>query len=50
MLIIVTGLPGTGKTTFAEAFAQKGHFIHLNSDLIREALGLGETIVRKPKR
>ena len=40
MLLIVTGLPGTGKTTFAEAFAKENDFVHLNSDLIRETLGL----------
>lgn len=39
MLIIVTGLPGTGKTTFAMALANKLHVHHLNTDMIRDALG-----------
>lgn len=39
MLIIISGLPGTGKTTFARALAQKMHVHHLNSDMIRDELG-----------
>ena len=39
-LIIVLGLPGTGKSTFATAFAQKIKAEHLNTDKIRDQLGL----------
>jgi predicted kinase len=36
---MITGLPGTGKTTFAMALAKHLSFRHFNSDMIREALG-----------
>jgi predicted kinase len=39
MLIIVTGLPGAGKTTFAEALAGAIQARHFNSDKVRDALG-----------
>lgn len=39
MLVLVCGLPGTGKTTFAKAIAQELKAIHLNSDMIREEWG-----------
>lgn len=39
MLIIVSGLPGTGKTTFADALAAHLKVSHLNSDIIRDELG-----------
>ena len=35
MLIIVTGLPGTGKTTFAKALSDTLGVAHLNTDMIR---------------
>jgi predicted kinase len=38
-LVIVCGLPGTGKTTFAAALAHTIHAIHLNTDRIRHAMG-----------
>jgi predicted kinase len=38
-LIIVCGLPGTGKTTFAETLSKRIHAIHLNTDRIRHAIG-----------
>jgi hypothetical protein len=38
MLIIVSGLPGTGKTTFARALAERLKVPHLNSDIIRDEL------------
>lgn len=38
-IIMVTGLPGTGKSTFAEALAQNVGGRHLNTDIIRDALG-----------
>ena len=40
MLIIISGLPGTGKTTFARALAQQRDISHFNSDIIRTELGL----------
>lgn len=40
MLLLVTGLPGTGKTSFAMALAQALGARHLNSDKIRENLHL----------
>lgn len=40
MLILIAGLPGTGKTAIARAFAQKHGAVHLNSDQIRRELGL----------
>lgn len=36
---MITGLPGTGKSTFATALAQAIGGKHLNTDIIREALG-----------
>lgn len=39
-LIIVLGLPGTGKSTFAAALAEKIKAAHLNTDKIRAQLGL----------
>lgn len=39
-LIMVVGLPGTGKTTFARALAAELEAEHLNSDVLRAELGL----------
>ena len=36
---MITGLPGTGKTTFARALAEKLEVRHLNTDMIRDAMG-----------
>lgn len=38
-IIMVTGLPGTGKSTFAHALALAIDARHLNTDIIRDALG-----------
>lgn len=38
-IIMVTGLPGTGKSTFAAALAQAMGGRHLNTDIIRYVLG-----------
>jgi len=35
MLILVCGLPGTGKTTLAERIAREYNAVHLNTDIIR---------------
>jgi predicted kinase len=40
VLIILFGLPGTGKTTIARALAAQLHAAHFNSDTVRSALGL----------
>ena len=39
-LIVVLGLPGTGKTTFARALAAQTGARHLNTDMLRAELGL----------
>lgn len=39
-LIIVTGLPGTGKSTVASALAKRLPGRHLNTDIIRHGMGL----------
>ena len=39
MLILIAGLPGTGKTTFARSLAAALDMQHLNSDLVRNSLG-----------
>lgn len=38
-LIIVFGLPGTGKTTLARELAGRLHWPHCNTDILRDALG-----------
>jgi predicted kinase len=40
MLLLLTGLPGSGKTTLARAYAQQFGALHLNSDIIRGQLDL----------
>lgn len=38
MIILVIGLPGTGKTALAQALASKVNFIHINADAVRKDL------------
>ncbi len=38
-MVVITGLPGTGKSTFAKALAEAIGAKHLNTDIIRDALG-----------
>lgn len=40
MLTLITGLPGSGKTTLAKAYAARYGALHLHSDLLRRELGL----------
>ena len=39
MLVLIVGLPGTGKTTFALELAKQIGAVHLNSDVVRTSLG-----------
>jgi len=49
MLILISGLPGVGKTTLARAFAAKSGALHLNSDMLRRELGLMGQYSREDK-
>lgn len=40
MLLLIAGLPGTGKTTVARAYVALSGAVHLNSDVLRKELGL----------
>lgn len=39
-LLIITGLPGTGKTTVATALSERISAVHFNTDMLRAELGL----------
>lgn len=50
MVLIVFGLPGTGKTTFSQALAKRTGAVHINSDKVRHAsqkLGRYDYAVKK---
>jgi predicted kinase len=40
MIIIVLGLPGSGKTFFATQLAKQLSFMHLNTDIVRKELNM----------
>jgi predicted kinase len=40
VLLLIAGLPGTGKSTVAKAFAERCGGVHISSDLLRKAMGL----------
>ena len=40
MLILISGLPASGKSTVARAYVAQYGGVHINSDLTRAALGL----------
>lgn len=50
MIILVFGLPGTGKTYFAEHLAEKLGVVHLNTDIVREKLHLKGSYDEKTKQ
>jgi hypothetical protein len=40
VLILISGLPGSGKTTFAQALSKRLNASHVNTDIIRHQTGL----------
>ena len=50
VLIVVFGLPGTGKTTLAQEIAQALGIPHLNTDMVRAAMGRRDHYSPKDKR
>ena len=50
MIILVFGLPGTGKTYFAKHFAKESEAVHLNTDVVRERLGFKGEYDEKTKQ
>ena len=50
MLILITGLPSSGKTTFAKALAYRIRAKHVNSDVIRGKMGLRGSYIPAAKK
>lgn len=50
ILIIVVGLPGTGKTTFSRHLAERLSALHLNTDIIRDAVDMRGQYDAKAKK
>ncbi len=50
MIILVFGLPATGKTYFAEHFAKKIKAVHVNTDIVREKLNFTGQYDEKTKQ
>jgi len=50
MLIMVVGLPGTGKSTFARELAQVINGNHFNTDMIRDSLNLRGSYDKESKQ
>lgn len=50
MIILVFGLPGTGKTYFSKHFADELGAVHLNTDIVREKLGFRGQYDEKTKQ
>jgi predicted kinase len=50
MIVVVFGLPGTGKSFFSKHFAEEAGARHLNTDIIREKLDLKGRYDKKAKQ
>jgi aminoglycoside phosphotransferase family enzyme/predicted kinase len=50
MLLIICGLPGTGKSTLAGAIAERTGFVHLASDVVRKELAGLKPIDAQPEQ
>lgn len=49
-IVVVFGLPGTGKTTFARKLARTLHAAHFNTDMIRSLIGLRSQYQKSDKQ